>query len=51
MGCGGLQGGYARYLVSRYVLSGSFDGFLRELRRAYRLTAGEKLHHLEALAA
>jgi len=46
-----LGGGYARYLVARYVLAGRFDGFLRELRRAYRLPAGEKLHHLEALAA
>jgi hypothetical protein len=46
-----LGGGYARHLVSRYVAPGRFDGFLRELRRAYRLPAGEKLHHLEALAA
>lgn len=46
-----LGGGYARYLVTRYVAPGRFDGFLREMREAYRLPAGEKLHHLEALAA
>jgi hypothetical protein len=46
-----LGGGYARHLVSRYVAPGRFDGFLRELREAYRLPAAEKLHHLEALAA
>jgi hypothetical protein len=46
-----LGGGYARYLVSRYVAPGRFDGFLRELRESYRLSSREKLHHLEALAA
>jgi hypothetical protein len=46
-----LAGGYARHLVERYAEAGRLDGFLAELRRCYRLWAGEKLHHLGACAA
>ncbi len=46
-----LAGGYARHLAERYAAQGRLDGFLQELRRSYRLWAGDKLHHLEAWAA
>jgi len=41
-----LGGGYARWLEGRYVSEADVDGFLRELRRSYRLGAGEKLGYL-----
>lgn len=34
---------FCRFLEARYVLRNSIDGFLAELRRMYRLGAGEKL--------
>jgi hypothetical protein len=43
-----LGGGYARWLEGRYVSEADLDGLLRELRRSYRLGAGEKLAHLGA---
>jgi hypothetical protein len=41
-----LGGGYARWLEGRYVSEPDLDGLLRELRRSYRLGAGEKLGYL-----
>ncbi|HET6440670.1 MAG TPA: hypothetical protein VFG59_21600 [Anaeromyxobacter sp.] len=41
-----LGGGYARWLEGRYVWEADLDGLLRELRRSYRLGAGEKLGYL-----
>lgn len=41
-----LGGGYARWLEGRYVSEADLDGLLRELRRSYRLGAGEKLGYL-----
>jgi len=38
-----LAGACARALETRFVLSGRLDGLLREVRRLYRLGAGEKL--------
>ena len=46
-----LAGGYARHLAGRFVAEGKLDAFLQELRRSYRLWAGDKLHHLGACAA
>lgn len=46
-----LAGGYARHLVERYASRGRLDGFLAELRRSYRLWAGDKLHHLALCGA
>jgi hypothetical protein len=46
-----LAGGYARHLTERCVATGRLDAFLQELRRSYRLWAGDKLHHLGAFAA
>jgi len=43
-----LGAGYARFLEGRYVDDADVEGLLRELRRAYRLGAGEKLAYLEA---
>ncbi len=45
-----LAGGYCRSLA-RHLASGSIDELLAELRRSYRLGAGEKLGHLAARAA
>ncbi len=42
-----LGGGYARWLEGRYVSEADVDGLLRELRRSYRLGAGEKLGYLQ----
>jgi hypothetical protein len=36
---------YCRFLEARYVLRGSMEGLLADLRRLYRLGAGEKLSH------
>jgi hypothetical protein len=36
---------YCRFLEARYVLRGSFGGLLADIRRLYRLGAGEKLSH------
>lgn len=41
-----LGGGYARWLEGRYVSEADLEGLLRELRRSYRLGAGEKLGYL-----
>jgi hypothetical protein len=41
-----LGGGYARWLEDRFVEDADLDGLLRELRRSYRLGAGEKLGYL-----
>jgi hypothetical protein len=38
-----LAAATARVLEARYVLQGSLDGLLREVRRLYRLGGGEKL--------
>ncbi|MFL5376334.1 MAG: hypothetical protein ACJ787_00370 [Myxococcales bacterium] len=38
-----LAAACARALEARYVLAGRLDGLLREVRRLYRLGAGEKL--------
>jgi hypothetical protein len=43
-----LGAGYARFLEGRYVDGADVEGLLRELRRAYRLGAGEKLGYLGA---
>lgn len=45
-----LAGGYARHLVGRYASRGRLDEFLAELRRSYRLWAGDKFRHLAACA-
>lgn len=36
---------YCRFLEAKYVLSGSVDGFFSDIRRMYRLGAGEKLSY------
>ena len=36
---------YCRFLEARYVLRNQIDGFLADLRRMYRLGAGEKLSY------
>jgi len=36
---------YCRFLEARYVLRNHIDGFLADLRRMYRLGAGEKLSY------
>ncbi|HTN54307.1 MAG TPA: hypothetical protein VML50_18000 [Anaeromyxobacter sp.] len=41
-----LGGGYARWLEGRFVGEADLEGLLRELRRSYRLGAGEKLGYL-----
>jgi hypothetical protein len=41
-----LGGAYARWLEGRFVGEADLDGLLRELRRSYRLGAGEKLGYL-----
>jgi hypothetical protein len=41
-----LGGGYARWLEDRFVEDADLEGLLRELRRSYRLGAGEKLGYL-----
>jgi hypothetical protein len=41
-----LGGGYARWLEGQYVSDADLDGLLRELRKSYRLGAGEKLGYL-----
>jgi hypothetical protein len=38
-----LAAACARALETRFVLTGRLDGLLREVRRLYRLGAGEKL--------
>jgi hypothetical protein len=43
-----LGAGYARFLEGRYVDDADVEGLLRELRRSYRLGAGEKLAYLDA---
>ena len=43
-----LGAGYARFLEGRYVDGADVEGLLRELRRSYRLGAGEKLGYLSA---
>jgi len=43
-----LGRGYARWLESRFVERGDAEGFLREIRRTYRRSAGDKLAYLEA---
>jgi hypothetical protein len=45
-----LGAGYARWLEGRFVLGADLDGLWRELRRSYRLGAGEKLGYLSARA-
>jgi len=41
-----LGSGYARWLEGRFVSGADLEGLLRELRRSYRLGAGEKLGYL-----
>jgi hypothetical protein len=41
-----LGGGYARWLEGRYVEDADLEGLLRELRRTYRRSGGEKLAYL-----
>lgn len=41
-----LAATYTRLLELRYVARGAFEAMLRELRRLWRLGAGEKLSHL-----
>jgi hypothetical protein len=41
-----LGGGYARWLEGRYVQDADIEGLLRELRRTYRRSGGEKLAYL-----
>ncbi len=43
-----LGAGYARWLEGRFVEEADVEGLLRELRRSYRLGAGEKLGYLAA---
>jgi hypothetical protein len=40
-----LARSYCRFLEARYVLRGSMEGLLADLRRLYRLGAGEKLSY------
>ncbi len=40
---GALGGRYARHLIEQHVKPGRLDGFLRDLRAVYRLSAAEKL--------
>jgi hypothetical protein len=42
---------YCRFLEMRYVVKNSIDGFLADLRRMYRLGAGEKLSYAACGAA
>ncbi len=42
---------YCRFLEAKYVLRGSLEGLLSDLRRLYRLGAGEKLSHAAQGAA
>jgi hypothetical protein len=41
-----LGGGYARWLEGQYVEDADLEGLLRELRRTYRRSGGEKLAYL-----
>ena len=41
-----LGGAYARWLERRFVTGADIEGLLRELRRSYRLSGGEKLAYL-----
>jgi hypothetical protein len=41
-----LGGGYARWLEGRFVDDADIEGLLRELRRTYRRSGGEKLSYL-----
>jgi hypothetical protein len=43
-----LGGGYARWLEGRFVEDADIDGLLRELRRTYRRSGGDKLGYLGA---
>jgi hypothetical protein len=43
-----LGGGYARWLEGRFVEDADIEGLLRELRRTYRRSGGEKLAYLGA---
>jgi len=42
---------YCRFLEARYVVSNSIEGFLADLRRMYRLGAGDKLSYAACGAA
>jgi hypothetical protein len=46
-----LARAYCRFLTARYVVRGSVDGLLADLRRMYRLGAGEKLSYAASGAA
>ena len=43
-----LGGGYARWLEGRFAAGADVEGLWRELRRSWRLGAGEKLGYLAA---
>lgn len=46
-----LARGYCRFLELKYVLANSIEGFLADLRRMYRLGAGDKLGYAARAAA